>query len=155
MSTKYFENDEVSHQITNILMKDATLTSSALGELVGLSPSAANERIRKLKNDGVIKRIVAFVDSGFMNMELGAFIFVLLEGKDHNAAFLEQVTAHPNVLECHHMTGEYSYILKVRIANTKALESFITDFLKTQTAVVKTATQIILSSPKDNSVVVD
>ncbi|MCX7123729.1 MAG: Lrp/AsnC family transcriptional regulator [Gammaproteobacteria bacterium] len=150
-----FDYDELDHKIVEALMTDASQTSANIGELIGLSASATNERIRRLKNAGVIHKTVALVDSRFMEMELGAFIFVLVEKKEDNAAFLKQAIAHKNVLECHHLTGEYSYALKVRVANTRALESFISDLLKSQTGVTKTMTQIILSSHKEMSIVVD
>lgn len=136
-------------------MSDASLTSTQLGELVGLSASATNERVRKLKNDGVLKKIVALVESHFMKMSLGAFIFVLVDGKENNAHFLKKILPHENILECHHVTGEYSYVLKVRCENNKALESLITDFLKEQAGVTKTMTQIILSSNKERSLIID
>ena len=154
MSTENIEFDPIDHKIAEILMEDASLTSSQLGELIGLSPSAANERVRKLKNEGAIKKTVALVDSDFMNMRLGAFIFVLVEGKENNANFLKNAYAHKNIIEIHHMTGEYSYILKIRCESTKALEILITDFLKGQVGVTKTMTQIILSSYKEKSLII-
>jgi len=154
MSTQIIDNERIDRKIAELLMGDAGITSNKIGELVGLSTSAANERLRKLKNEGAIKRIVAMVDCNFMNMNLGAFIFVLVEGKTNNTNFLEKAVAHENILECHHLTGEYSYLLKVRCADTKALEFLISDFLKAQKGVAKTMTQIILSSHKENSLVV-
>lgn len=145
--------DKIDRKIAQILMQDATLTNAAIGEIIGLSSSATNERVRKLKADGVIKKVVALVDSHFMDMALGAYIFVLVEWKNRDQTFIEGVISHDNVLECHHLTREYSYMLKVRVAGTKALENFITDFLKGQMGATKTMTHIILSSPKDQSVV--
>jgi Lrp/AsnC family leucine-responsive transcriptional regulator len=155
MSIQNTNNDQVDRKIAMALMNDATVTSIRLGKVVGLSSSAANERIRKLKSNGSVKKIVALVDSKFMDMALGAFIFVLVEGKENNEVFLERILSHENILECHHITGEYSYILKVRYANTKSLEFFITDFLKGQSGVTKTMTQIILSSHKEKSFIVE
>ncbi len=153
MSIHSIAYDETDRKLGLILMQDATLTNAAIGELIGLSASATNERVRKLKADGVIKKVVALFDCHFMDMALGAYIFVLVEWKDRDRTFIDGVTSHDNVLECHHLTGEYSYMLKVRVADTKALENFITDFLKGQMGVIKTMTHIILSSPKDQSVV--
>ena len=79
--------DEIDLKIARILMQDATLTNAAIGELIGLSASATNERVRKLKADGVIKKVVAMVDSHFMDMALGAYIFVLLEWNDTHQNF--------------------------------------------------------------------
>jgi Lrp/AsnC family leucine-responsive transcriptional regulator len=145
---------KINRKIVETLMGDATVTNAQLGALVGLSSSAAHERVCKLKKQGVIKKIVALVASDFLNMSLGAFISVFIEKKEHDAAFLSKIKNHPNVLECHHTTGEHSYLLKVRMANTQALEDFINNFLKNQLGITKTTTQIILSSPKENPTVV-
>ncbi len=147
--------DDIDRKIARILMQDASLTNAAIGKKIGLSPSATNERVRKLKSDGAIRKIVAFIDSHFMDMSLGAYVCTQVEWKEHNATFLSGVISHENVLECHHLTGEYSYMIKIRVADRKALERFITDFLKGQMGVTKTMTHIILSSPKDQSVVFD
>ena len=78
--------EQVDRKIATLLMNDATLTSTQLGELVGLSASATNEQVRKLKSEGAIRRIAAVVESHFMQFSLGAFIFVLVGGKDNNVA---------------------------------------------------------------------
>ena len=154
MSIQNFEYDQIDRKIARILSEDASLTNAEIGNLVGLSASATNERIRKLKSNGKIKKVVAFVDSDFMDMEMCAFIFVLVDGTENCRSFLESILDHENICECHHMTGEYSYLLKVRVKNTKGLEDFISNFLKTKAGIVKTMTQIVLSSVKENSVVV-
>ena len=59
-----------------------------------------------LKSEGAIRRIAAVVESHFMQFSLVAFIFVLVGGKDNTLLIL----THTNIFECHHMTGEYSYI---------------------------------------------
>jgi Lrp/AsnC family leucine-responsive transcriptional regulator len=155
MSTHNSEYDDIDRMIARNLMKNADITSQQLGLAVGLSASAANERLRHLKHSGAIKKVVAMVDSGLMDMSLAALIFVNLEGKQNHKKFLNAVIEHDAILECHHVTGEYSYLLKIRCKNTKMLESLITDFLKKDCGVSSTFTQIILSSPKEESLVVD
>jgi Lrp/AsnC family transcriptional regulator, leucine-responsive regulatory protein len=88
-------------------------------------------------------------------MGLCAFIFVTLDKAEHHEYFLKAVGSHKSILECHHVTGEHSYLLKVRCKNTKALEYLITNFLKGQCNALKTMTQIVLSSHKDESLIVD
>lgn len=155
MSILNSEYDEVDRKIARALISDASLSNAALGELVGLSSSAVHERVRKLKQTQKIKKIVALVDSEFMGMGLGCFIFVLVDGKENNRTFLQSIQEHENILECHHVTGDYSYMLKVRVANTRALEALVSDFIKGQPGIVKTMTQVILSTAKEASVIVD
>lgn len=155
MSIYYPEFDDLDRKIAAILSQDATVTNAVLGEMVGLSSSATNERVRKLKKFGIIKRIAAFVDADFMGMGLCAYISLALDGANNNSAIIDEVCEHPNVLECHHMAGEYSHLLKVRVSNTKGLEYFITTFLKEKLGLKKTMTQVVLSSNKEESVAVE
>lgn len=155
MSIYNSEYDAIDRMIAKCIMEDASLTSNQLGERVGLSASAANERLRRLKQNGCIKKNTALVSAEFMEMSLCAFIFVTLEEIERHKYFLQAISSNKYILECHHMTGEYSYLLKVRCKDTGALESLITDFLKCECRVSKTLTQIVLSSHKDESLVVN
>jgi Lrp/AsnC family leucine-responsive transcriptional regulator len=155
MSMNNSDYNDLDRKIADILANDATLTNNMISELVDLSASAVHERIRKLKNGQKIKKIVAFLDSNFMEMQLASFISVIVDGKDNNKNFIESVKNHKNVLECHHMTGDFSYLLKVRVKDTQQLENFISDFLKELPGVTKTVTEVVLSSPKDESIIVD
>jgi Lrp/AsnC family leucine-responsive transcriptional regulator len=154
MSNFIAELDEYDRKIIKSLQEDGLATNAFLAEKVSLSPSAVNERIRKLKEKGVISKIAAFVNASAVHLELLAFIYVLVDTPGDSKNFLNSACAHHNVQECHHMTGEYSYLLKVRVRHTKELEDFISNFLKTQKGLSKTHTQIVLSSAKDGSTVI-
>lgn len=147
--------DDYDRKIIYWLQSNALLTNAVLAEKIGLSASAINERIRKLKEKNIIKRIVAQVNAAAVAKALGAFIYVLIEKPEQIEPFLKAMRKQDAVLECHHVTGEYSYLLKIRVENTKALEDFISNFLKQQQGVSKTLTQIILSSTKDGTTVID
>lgn len=155
MSIKNNDWDDLDRKIVECIMQDASLTSHQLGERVGLSSSAANERLRRLKQNRVLKKMTALICAEFMEMGLCAFIFIVLDGKKNHEYFLNAISSNPSILECHHVTGEYSYILKIRCSTPKSLEQFITEFLKDKCNVTKTMTQIVLSSHKDESLIVD
>lgn len=148
-----YEFDEIDRQLALALMQDATLTSQELGQRIGLSTSATNERVRRLKQSGVVIKIAAHVAADFLKLDLGAYVFVQYNNMNRTG-FHEKIKHHPAILECHHLTGEYDYLLKVRCQNTHALESLITDFLKVECGVSQTLTQVILSSPKEDSCIV-
>lgn len=78
-----------------------------------------------------------------------------MDKAEHHEYFLRSVSSNKFILECHPVTGEHSYLLKVRCKDTKALKHVITDFLKGQCNTSKTLTQIVLSSHKDESLIVD
>src|SRR5262249_30099112 len=119
-----------------------------LGNRVGLSISAINERLKKLYARGVIRGCVAVLEPRGVGLDVCAFVQVLIERPEHDAGFLEAVGAMAAVLECHHLTGEFSYLLKVRVADTAALETFLSRELKGLPGVVRTHTAIALSSAK-------
>jgi Lrp/AsnC family transcriptional regulator, leucine-responsive regulatory protein len=149
------EIDSVDKKIIELLQKDATLTSNEIAKEVTLSSSAVHERIRKLHAHNIIKKIAAFVQAKALGKSLCAFIYVLIDTPLHSKHFLKEIAKQENIMECHHITGEYSYLIKVRVKDTHELEQFITEFLKSQPGVTRTLTQVVLSSPKDGDTIIE
>lgn len=90
------------------------------------------------------------VDPDALDLGLLAFMFVEIDRTEHNTAFIEAATAMDEVIELHHVTGEWSYLLKVRAKDTRGLETLITDRIKSLPGVVRSRTHIALSSAKEN-----
>lgn len=155
MSIENTEIDDLDKKIIALLQGDASLTNNEIAKQIDLSPSATHERVRKLHANGVIRKISAFIQASAIERSLCAFIYVLTDTTQHSKKFLEAVVNYAAVMECHHITGEYSYILKVRVKNTQELEHFITESLKTKLGIIRTLTQIVLSSPKDGDTIID
>jgi Lrp/AsnC family leucine-responsive transcriptional regulator len=155
MSIENIEIDHLDKKIIDVLREDASLTNNEIAKKIDLSPSATLERIRKLHNNRIIRKISAFISGYAIDKDMCAFIYVLIDTPTHSRNFLNAMMSHPSIMECHHITGEYSYLLKVRVKNTHELETFITDSLKTNFGIVRTLTQIVLSSPKDGDTIID
>jgi len=134
------------------LMTYGRTTWAELAGILGLSAPAAADRVHRLEERGVIKGFAALVDPEAVGCGLTSFIAVTLERPEHRAAFLEGVQEMPEVQECHHVTGEGDYLLKVRCRGTRELERVITDELKTIPGVVRTHTTIVLSTLKETPV---
>ena len=77
---------------------------------------------------------------------------MLIDWSAHNDAFLEAVLAMPEVLECHHVTGDWSYLLKIRTRSNDALEDVISNRIKLLPGVTRSQTVIALKSPKESAV---
>lgn len=140
--------DETDRKIIGLLKNHARMTSSEISKRVQLSIPAVSERIRKLEETGIINKYTLMLNRSKMNLELMAFIFVNVE-TPHITTFREKMIQCSEVLECHHMAGEYDYLLKVVVRNTTELEKFITDTIKKDVLVSKTNTQIVLSTLKE------
>jgi len=141
--------DEIDRELLALLQEDCRTSYADLGSRVGLSISAVNERLKKLHARGVIRGCVAVLQPRAVGLDVCAFVQVLIERPEHNEAFLAAIAEMPAVLECHHVTGDFSYLLKVRVADTAALETFLSREVKGLAGVARTQTLIALSSPKE------
>jgi Lrp/AsnC family leucine-responsive transcriptional regulator len=132
-------------------MAQARMTWAELAAQLGLSPPAAADRVRKLEERGVIQGYAARVNPQSLGYDLTAFVAVTLTHSRDRADFLAQINACAEIQECHHITGEDDYLLKVRCQGTQGLEQLITDHLKAIPGVVKTRTTIVLSTVKETT----
>ncbi|MDK2980398.1 MAG: Lrp/AsnC family transcriptional regulator, leucine-responsive regulatory protein [Chloroflexota bacterium] len=141
--------DPIDRQILEILQANSRASASEISKAVQLSLPAVSERMRKLEDSGVIAAYSIRVDRAAAGYHLLAMLFVSLERTDQIEHFRRTVTALPQVLECHHIAGEYDYLLKLLLRDTAELEDFLSRQLKAIPGVARTNTQIILSSLKE------
>ena len=123
--------DELDLRLVDLLQRDGRATQLELSRAVGLSQPAVAERIRKLEDRGVITGYTARVDASKLGKDITAFIGVNIEHPKYFEGFAKKVLALPDVLECHRVAGQDSYLLKVKTANTKSLDSLLVDTLRT------------------------
>lgn len=143
--------DAVDYQLVELLQKDGRATQLELSRSVGLSQPAVAERIRKLEERGVITGYSARVDASKLGKDITAFIGVSIEHPKYFEGFAKKVLALPDVLECHRVAGQDSYILKVKTANTRSLDQLLVETLRTIAGVTRTHTTIVLSSIKEET----
>lgn len=141
--------DGIDRKILDHLQLNGRDSYAQIGEKVGLSVSAINDRIKKLRANGAIRYWSAVIDPALAGRNLLAFVSIQLERPEHDKAFVARVAEIDDVQECHHVTGDWSYVLKVRVRDTAALERLIVDKLKTVPGVVRSQTVIALSSAKE------
>lgn len=144
--------DHIDKIIIDQLQADGTLTYAEIGAAAGLSASAVNDRLKRLKADGAIRRMTADVDPAALGLNLLAFVLVAVNEPTGEGRFREAMKAAPEVLECHHLTGDFSYLLKLRLRDTAHLEHFLMDRLKPLAGVVRTHSLIALSSVKETHI---
>jgi Lrp/AsnC family leucine-responsive transcriptional regulator len=141
--------DSIDKKILTRLMRDGRASWAALGQATGLSPAAAAQRVHRLEREGVIRGFAALVDADAVGADLLAFVAVRFAEPTSRTRFLKRVRSLPWIQECHHVTGESDYLLKVRCAGTKALERLISVELKDRCKVTETRTSIVLTSAKE------
>ena len=141
--------DPIDYKLIKILQTNARVTQSELATAVGLSQPAVAERMKKLEQDGVIIGYSAYVNARKLGKDITAFIGVGIGHPKYNQAFAKAILAIPEVLECHLVTGQDSYLLKVKTENTGKLDELISIKLRTIPGVTKTQTMVVLSSLKE------
>lgn len=141
--------DTTDKKIICIIQFNGNISYKDIGKKVGLSTSAVNERLKRLKSEGVIKKHVALINPVSLGLDVCAFVQVLIEAPETEEEFLNIMRQLDEVQECHCITGEYSYLLKVRTESTLKLEELLREKIKTIKGVVRTDTVIALTSPKE------
>jgi len=118
--------DDLDRKILVELQRDAGQSLDEIAKTVGSSKTPVWNRIRKMREAGVIRRQTVIVDPDALGLE--ACFFVLIRTSEHETdwqkAFLAALRARPEVLEAHRLAGEIDYILKVRVANARAYDAF-------------------------------
>lgn len=118
--------DATDRRILAELQRDASQSLDEIARNIGSSKTPVWNRIRKLREAGVIGRQTVELNAGALGFD--ACFFVLIRTADHDAAwqrqFLEVLQKRPEVQEAHRLAGDIDYILKVRVRNARAYDAF-------------------------------
>lgn len=154
-SSREFVLDEVDKMILNALQRDGRLQIADLARQIQFSPAAALKRVRALETQGFIARYMAVLDSEKLGYHITCFMQVGFQWHrpEQFEAFLEAMRNMPEVLECHKITGEYDYLIKVLVKDTHELEAFHNNKLTRIPGVARTLSHIVLSGVKTGGAV--
>jgi Lrp/AsnC family transcriptional regulator, leucine-responsive regulatory protein len=145
LGNEAFEPDAIDLQIISILQDHGRMPLVKLGEQVGLSAPSVIERVKKLEDGGVITGYHASVDARQLGKDVTAFIGVSIGHPRTIGLFEDEVERLEEVLECHHITGEHTVLLKVKTSSTATLEELIKT-IRTIDGVARTETMVVLST---------
>jgi DNA-binding Lrp family transcriptional regulator len=147
--------DKLDTEILEILQTEGRISNAELARRVNLSPPATLARIRRLEESGYIQRYVTLLDRQQVGYDLLCFVRVSLQLHDVEQVmgFREAVQNLPEVLECHHVTGDYDYLLKVVAHNTRDLEDFLLNRLTPIPGVARIYTSLVLNEVKVTTVI--
>lgn len=142
--------DEIDRTLLEALQADCKTSLNKLGEKVGLGAPAVLERVRKLEGAGLITAYQAVLDGKRLGLDITAFVGVSINYPKDIAGFLNTVASRPEVLECHHVTGGHTLLLKVKTENTASLERAISALREVE-GVTRTETMVVLSTAAETS----
>ncbi len=149
---KNSELDQVDQKILAIIQSDCKTPLAKIGQAVGMSAPSVIERVRKLEAASVIRSYRAELDARRLGLDIAAFIGIVFDYPKAIAAFGREVLGIPEVLECHHVTGEHTMLLKVKTENTSSLERLISR-LRSIDGVDSTQTMVVLSTLTERNAV--
>lgn len=137
--------DTIDRAILLELQQESRLSYAEIGARVGLSPAAVHDRVKKLEKKGVITAYKIQVDPDALGLKLTAFVAIRLDNFSTGKEIQPALEEFPQIEEMHSVAGETDMILKVRVADTKALEGLIYRFKNVQ-GVARITSTIVLST---------
>jgi Lrp/AsnC family transcriptional regulator, leucine-responsive regulatory protein len=143
--------DDKDRQILRFLIADGRVSNLDLAERVALSPSATLRRVQALEAAGVIAGYRAVLDPAKLGVGFVAYLSVGLKEHTKSAqeAFERAMARAPEVRECHNITGNVEYLLRVEAADLASYKAFHTDILGALPQLATISTHVVMASPKD------
>ena len=148
--TSDIQLDDLDLSILRILQENGRLSNVDLASQINLSPPATYTRLKRLEKLGYIRDYVALLNWGKMGYDMICFINISLQmhQPDDVEKFRQRISNLPEVLECHHVTGEYDYLLKIAIKNRDDLDRFVMKQLTPIPGIARIYTSLALNEIK-------
>jgi len=139
--------DDIDKKLINILQENADLTYAELGRKLGISPSTVYMRVRRLKERGIIKRVVAEVAPEMLGYNLRSLIFLAVDIKKYNN-IVKELLKMPQIKVIYDITGEWTFALEILVKDHKELSELL-DKVGTIDGVQHTSTAVVLRVIKE------
>ncbi|ALV63061.1 Transcriptional regulator, AsnC family [Thermococcus sp. 2319x1] len=141
--------DEIDKEILRVLQKNSRTPLREISKRVGLAESTVYERIKKLKEKGIIKKFTIILDPESLGFHLLAFILIKAKAGKY-AEVAGKLITYPEIVEIYETTGDYDMILKIRTRSSEELNDFL-DRIGEIEGVVATHTMVVLKIHKETT----
>ncbi|NRD19423.1 Lrp/AsnC family transcriptional regulator [Winogradskyella eckloniae] len=147
--------DNIDIQLLSILQKNSNRTTKSIAEELGMTTSPIFERIKKLEKEGYIKNYVAVLNNKKIGLKLTVFIGITLQGhtRSYLEKFVKEINNFPEVVECHRVSGNFDYLLKLVVEDIEAYETFIISKLTLLPYLGNVQSLIALSTSKETNAI--
>ena len=143
--------DETDLRIVRLLQENARTPNAEIARRLGMAPSAILERVRKLEERGVIQGYAARLNPEAVGLGLTAFVFVRSSERLGAPDTSSRLAELPEVQEVHHVAGEDCFLVKVRVANARALGTLLSDRFSAIESIVSTRSTIVMETVKETT----
>lgn len=145
--------DDKDKLLLRLLQQNSRISSAELARHLNLSVPGLQKRLKRLEANGFIEGYVTLVNREALGLDLLCFTQVTLSHQHPECVgeFCQRVKGLPEVLECHHLTGEFDYLLKLVVPSPQHLEQLLTEKIRRLPGVDKIRTSIVLSEVKTST----
>lgn len=145
--------DNIDRRILMLLQKDAKRNTKEIASKVGLSVTPTYERIKKLEQQQIIKSYVALLDRSKIEKHVVAYCQITLSKHQKKLAdkFKKEMLMLPEIMECHQMSGNHDYLLKVVVNEISDFHQFINEKLSVVDGISTIHSSFVLNSVKDST----
>ena len=152
--TEVVQMDEIDRRLLRVLQRDGRISNLDLAQRCHLSPSACSDRVRRLRERGVITGFAALLDPRAIGRALLIFVEVQLDRttSDTFSQFAQAAQRTPEILECHMVAGGFDYLIKARVSDMDAYRRFLGEVLVAMPGVRETRTYAVLEEVKSVTV---
>ncbi len=144
--------DEIDRNLVVALQQDGSSGLAELAKVAGLSVSATAERVKRLEERGVIRAWRADLDPAAVGCPLLAHVLAAVAPGRDDLAFREAVRREEAVLECHAVSGAWTYLLKLRVADLSTLDALLNEELRTLPGVQRVETMVAMATVKESAI---
>lgn len=144
--------DKTDRKIVQILQQNARIPMTELAEQVGLSTTPVTERVRRLERENIITGYHAHLNPHALGQSLLVFVEIKLQSKSGNIfeEFRREVLKVPQIMECHLVSGEYDYLIKVRLPNMSAYRDMLGNILLHLPAASESRSYVVMEEVKED-----
>jgi DNA-binding Lrp family transcriptional regulator len=146
--------DRIDRELVLALQKNARASNKELAELVGLAPSTCLERLRRLRDRGVLRGFHADVDLGLLGRRTQAMLAIRLRAHDREQidSFYEHVINLPESVAVMHVSGANDYLVHVAVRDTEHLRMLVLDEITARAEVEHVETQLIFEHVRKRAI---
>ena len=147
--------DDLDKKLLQLLQQDAKKTTKQYANALGLSVTAVYERIKRLERKGIISNYVALVDKKLVERNFTVLCHIRLTQhvKQNVLQFEKEVQQLEEVSECHHISGEYDYILKIHVKDMDAYRDFMVKKLTAIQNIGSTQSAFVINEVKHDTAI--
>ena len=146
--------DHIDVKLLEEVQKDAERGSRDLAQSVGLTPGAVHKRLKRLKDQGLIRKTCVLLDREKLGLDLLCFLFIHFKSNmlpDNMAKLQTALRTLPAILECYTVTGDTDAIIKVAVRDHNALKQLLRELAQAQEVIERVHTAICLEELKNTS----